>query len=67
MWLLLKDLFVKDRAKIPAVATLGHSGNQLFQAARIDPAQAIGDLFRARNLESLPFLNGLDKSRGFDE
>ena len=54
-------LVLEQPLQVPPVTVLGKRRREALQLRLVDPARAPGDLFRTRDLESLPFLDGLDE------
>ena len=50
-----------------AVAVLEHGLGQLFQLTRVDPALAVGQLFRTGHLQAPTLFQGGDELAGFQQ
>src|SRR5206468_11708947 len=60
-------LIAQHALQVVPVAALGERGRERLQLARTDPARAIRDLLRARDLQPLPLLQGGDELAGLEQ
>ena len=67
VWISSKYFFCEDAQQILAVAVLGKWLCELLQPGGADPLLAVGDFFRAGDLEALAVLQGGDEMAGLEQ